>query len=72
MIDVCPWTESTTAPEIQGPATSPQSTKAIVEASNATSMAKPPRTQMSAAHEREHLDQALAAFKLVGIELGVL
>ncbi len=29
------------------------------------------RTQMSAAHEREHLDQALAAFEKVGDEMGV-
>jgi glycine C-acetyltransferase len=30
------------------------------------------RTQMSAAHEPEHLEQALAAFEFVGKELGVL
>ncbi len=30
------------------------------------------RTQMSAAHEREHLDRALAAFAKVGRELGVI
>ncbi len=30
------------------------------------------RTQMSAAHEREHLDRALAAFTEVGRELGVI
>jgi glycine C-acetyltransferase len=30
------------------------------------------RTQLSAAHEREHLDRALAAFTRVGGELGVL
>jgi glycine C-acetyltransferase len=30
------------------------------------------RTQMSAAHERSHLDRALAAFEKVGRELGVL
>lgn len=30
------------------------------------------RTQMSAAHEREHLDQALAAFEKVGQSLGVI
>jgi glycine C-acetyltransferase len=30
------------------------------------------RTQMSAAHERTHLDRALAAFAKVGREVGVL
>ncbi len=30
------------------------------------------RVQISAAHEREHLDKAIAAFKKVGLELGVL
>jgi glycine C-acetyltransferase len=30
------------------------------------------RTQMSAVHEKEHLDQALAAFETAGRELGVL
>ena len=30
------------------------------------------RTQMSAAHEREHLDRAIAAFAKVGRELGVI
>ncbi len=30
------------------------------------------RTQMSAAHTREHLDQAIAAFTKVGRELGVI
>jgi glycine C-acetyltransferase len=30
------------------------------------------RTQISAAHEREHLDRALAAFAKVGRELGVI
>jgi glycine C-acetyltransferase len=30
------------------------------------------RTQLSAAHEREHLDQAIAAFTKVGKELGVI
>lgn len=30
------------------------------------------RTQMSAAHEREHLDKAVAAFAKVGAELGVI
>lgn len=30
------------------------------------------RVQLSAAHQREHLDAALAAFKEVGIELGVI
>jgi len=30
------------------------------------------RTQVSAAHTREHLDQAVAAFKLVGQELGLI
>ena len=30
------------------------------------------RTQMSAAHEKEHLDHALAAFETAGRELGVL
>ena len=30
------------------------------------------RTQISAAHEREHLDKAIAAFTRVGKELGVL
>ena len=30
------------------------------------------RTQMSAAHEREHLDTAIAAFAKVGRELGVI
>ena len=30
------------------------------------------RTQMSAAHSREHLDKAVAAFTKVGRELGVL
>jgi glycine C-acetyltransferase len=30
------------------------------------------RTQMSAAHTREHLDKAVAAFTTVGRELGVL
>lgn len=30
------------------------------------------RTQMSAAHERKHLDQAIAAFAKVGRELGVI
>lgn len=30
------------------------------------------RTQMSAAHSREHLDKAIAAFTKVGIELGVI
>ena len=30
------------------------------------------RVQLSAAHEREHLDKALAAFREVGAELGIL
>ena len=30
------------------------------------------RVQISAAHEREHLDQAIAAFTKVGRELGVI
>jgi glycine C-acetyltransferase len=30
------------------------------------------RTQLSAAHTREHLDQAVAAFRRVGQELGVI
>lgn len=30
------------------------------------------RVQISAAHEKEHLDKAIAAFKKVGLELGVL
>ncbi|HZA12975.1 MAG TPA: aminotransferase class I/II-fold pyridoxal phosphate-dependent enzyme, partial [Myxococcaceae bacterium] len=30
------------------------------------------RTQMSAAHEREHLDRAIAAFEKVGRDLGVI
>jgi len=30
------------------------------------------RVQISAAHEKEHLDQCIAAFKKVGLELGVL
>jgi glycine C-acetyltransferase len=30
------------------------------------------RVQLSAAHEREHLDKAIKAFKKVGKELGVL
>ena len=30
------------------------------------------RTQISAAHEREHLDRAIAAFAKVGRELGVI
>ncbi len=30
------------------------------------------RTQMSAAHSREHLDRAIAAFTKVGVELGVI
>jgi glycine C-acetyltransferase len=30
------------------------------------------RTQMSAAHTREHLDRAIAAFTKVGRELGVI
>jgi glycine C-acetyltransferase len=30
------------------------------------------RTQISAAHERKHLDQALTAFSKVGRELGVI
>ena len=30
------------------------------------------RTQMSAAHTREHLDRAIAAFTKVGLELGVI
>ncbi len=30
------------------------------------------RVQLSAAHEREHLDKALAAFREVGVELGIL
>jgi len=30
------------------------------------------RVQISAAHEREHLDRAIAAFTTVGHELGVL
>jgi len=30
------------------------------------------RTQMSAAHTREHLDKAVAAFTQVGRELGVV
>jgi glycine C-acetyltransferase len=30
------------------------------------------RVQVSAAHERHHLDQAVAAFRKVGLELGVL
>jgi glycine C-acetyltransferase len=30
------------------------------------------RTQISAAHEKEHLDKAIAAFTLVGNELGVI
>jgi glycine C-acetyltransferase len=30
------------------------------------------RTQMSAAHTREHLDRAIAAFTTVGRELGLL
>lgn len=30
------------------------------------------RVQLSAAHEKEHLDAAIAAFKSVGKELGVI
>jgi glycine C-acetyltransferase len=30
------------------------------------------RTQVSAAHSRDHLDRALAAFEAVGRDLGVL
>ena len=30
------------------------------------------RTQMSAGHEREHLDQAIAAFAKAGRKLGVI
>ena len=30
------------------------------------------RTQMSAAHTREHLDRAIAAFTMIGRELGVI
>src|SRR5205814_10416426 len=30
------------------------------------------RTQISAAHEREHIDRAIAAFAKVGRELGVI
>ncbi|HEY5972744.1 MAG TPA: glycine C-acetyltransferase, partial [Pseudoxanthomonas sp.] len=30
------------------------------------------RTQISAAHTREHLDRAIAAFTRIGRELGVL
>jgi glycine C-acetyltransferase len=30
------------------------------------------RVQLSAAHEREHLDKAIAAFDKVGKELGVI
>jgi glycine C-acetyltransferase len=30
------------------------------------------RTQMSAAHTREHLDRAIAAFTKVGKQLGVI
>jgi glycine C-acetyltransferase len=30
------------------------------------------RVQLSAAHEKEHLDKALAAFEKVGKELGVI
>jgi glycine C-acetyltransferase len=30
------------------------------------------RTQMSAAHTREHLDRAIAAFTKIGRELGVI
>ena len=30
------------------------------------------RTQMSAAHSKEHLDRAIAAFAKVGRELGVI
>ena len=30
------------------------------------------RTQMSAAHEREHIDRAIDAFAKVGRELGVI
>ena len=30
------------------------------------------RTQMSAAHDIEHIDQAIAAFEKVGKELGVI
>jgi glycine C-acetyltransferase len=30
------------------------------------------RVQLSAAHEKEHLDRAIAAFKTVGQELGVI
>jgi glycine C-acetyltransferase len=30
------------------------------------------RVQLSAAHEKEHLDKALAAFKKIGVELGVI
>ena len=30
------------------------------------------RVQLSAAHEKEHLDKAIAAFKKVGKELGVI
>jgi len=30
------------------------------------------RVQISAAHDRQHLDKAIAAFKAVGEELGVI
>jgi glycine C-acetyltransferase len=30
------------------------------------------RTQMSAAHEKKHLDQAIAAFAKIGKQLGVI
>jgi glycine C-acetyltransferase len=30
------------------------------------------RVQLSAAHEKEHLDKAIAAFEKVGKELGVI
>jgi glycine C-acetyltransferase len=30
------------------------------------------RVQLSAAHERHHLDRAIAAFKKVGTDLGVI
>ncbi|MDY0286528.1 MAG: glycine C-acetyltransferase, partial [Bacteroidales bacterium] len=30
------------------------------------------RVQLSAAHEKEHLDKAIAAFKKVGHKMGVL
>jgi glycine C-acetyltransferase len=30
------------------------------------------RVQLSAAHEKEHLDKAISAFEKIGMELGIL